>query len=200
MDDAAVVPYEAPDPVGVDVLRYLGYHPADVATKALVMVAREFGLRPLLGEVQLIKPRTGSAKVYVTRNGLLHIAHQSGQLDGITVDEQRRNTQDNGWTAYVSVWRKDCSHPFRYGAQCKDTEDQAKAGNGPEMALARAERRALLRAFDIPDSGVEVEDQPLAGDRDVGGAEGPIPATSTRPDPITDDEEGTADEWPVDTR
>lgn len=145
-----VSPPAALVPVNVDeqTLVYLGYDPANIATRALVLLARRYELDPLLGEIRLIDSRDGS-QLYVTRNGMLAIAHRSGMLDGIVVDQQRRNSTDDGWTAYVSVWRKDMSHPFTYGAQCKDTESQAKRGNGPEMALARAERRALLRAFQI---------------------------------------------------
>lgn len=132
-----------------DVLKYLGYDRRDVATRALVAVANRYQLDPMVGEIQLIKTPAGM-RVYVTRDGMIAIAHRSGQLDGIVVDEERRSSSNDGFTAYVSVWRKDCSHPFTYGAQCKDSEPQAKAGNGAEMALARAERRALKRAFKIP--------------------------------------------------
>ena len=135
--------------VDADTLRYLGLDPDDVASRALVLIADRYQLDPLLGEVQLIAAKGGAAKVYVTRDGLVAIAHRSGQLDGISVEEMRRNTTNDGWTVYVSVFRKDCSHPFRYGAQCKDTEPQARAGFGLEQALARAERRALRRAFAV---------------------------------------------------
>jgi hypothetical protein len=141
-------------------LRYLRLDPQQVEVRALVAVANRYHLDPLVGEIQLISTRNGP-KVYVSRDGMIAIAHRSGQLDGITVDEARRNSTNNGWTCYVSVWRKDMSHPFTYGAQCKDTEAQAKAGNGPEMALARAERRALRRAFAIPsDETFDPEDEP----------------------------------------
>jgi hypothetical protein len=113
-----------------------------------VLLAQRYQLDPLLGEIQLIEDRKG-ARLYVTRDGMLAVAHASGQLNGIEVTEQRRNSTGDGWTCYVSVWRKDMQYPFHYGAQCKDTEAQARAGNGPEMALARAERRALKRAFRI---------------------------------------------------
>jgi hypothetical protein len=133
----------------LDTLRYLGLDPDDIASRALVLVADRYRLDPLLGEIRLIAAKSGAAQVYVTRDGLVALAHRSGQLDGIVVDEMRRNTTNDGWTSYVSVYRKDCEHPFRYGAQCKDTEPQAKAGYGLEQALARAERRALKRAFAI---------------------------------------------------
>ena len=145
-----LVPATASAPVTVDIdsLRYLGYDPDNVATRALVLLAQRYQLDPLLGEIQLIRDSKGN-RLYVTRDGMLAVAHASGHLDGIVVEEQRRNSTGDGWTAYVSVWRNDMNHPFRYGAQCKDNEAQAKAGNGPEMALARAERRALKRAFRI---------------------------------------------------
>jgi hypothetical protein len=151
--------------VDVDTLRYLGLDPDDVAARALVLVAGRYQLDPLLGEICLIAGRGGKAQVYVTRDGLVALAHRSGQLDGIVVDEMRRNTSNDGWTAYVSVYRKDCGHPFKYGAQCKDTESQAKAGNGLEQAVARAERRALKRAFAVtaadgpPPAGVAAADR-----------------------------------------
>jgi len=147
-----------------DALAYLGLDPRRPEVQALVLLGRRYGLDLLLGEIQLIATKTGP-KTYISRNGLLTVAHRSGQLDGLVVDEQRRNSTDDGWTAYVSVWRKDMSHPFRYGAQCKDNEPQAQAGNGPEMALARAERRALLRAFNIPvDDEVESDATPPVPD------------------------------------
>lgn len=146
-----------PIEVGEEVLRTLGLNPRDPSTQALVLVCERYGLDPLLGHVRLIGQR-GEMVVYLTRDGMIEVAHRSGHLDGIVVDEQRRNSTGDGWTAYVSVWRDDMTHPFRYGAQCKDTELQAKLGNGPEMALARAERRALKRAFRIPTADVVLDD------------------------------------------
>lgn len=147
----AAVAVVEPAPVAVEeqILKYLGLDPRNIETQALVMLCERYRLDPLLGHAGVISTKNGF-RPYITRDGMLAIAHRSGQLDGIVVDEERRNSENDGWTAYVSVWRRDMSHPFRYGAQCKDAESQAKQGNGPEMALARAERRALRRAFDIP--------------------------------------------------
>jgi hypothetical protein len=156
------------------VLTYLGLAPRSPETKALVLLCERYGLDPLLGHASIITTKQGF-KPYITRDGLLEIAHRSGQLDGIVTDELRRNSSGDGWTAYVSVYRKDMGHPFRYGAQCKDTEAQAKLGNGPEMALARAERRALKRAFAIPaDDGVADADiEVIHVDNVRGEPEGP---------------------------
>jgi hypothetical protein len=166
----------APTPARADwetVLQYLGLPPNKPETKALVLLCDRYGLDPLLGHARIIATKD-NFQPYITRDGMLEIAHRSGQLDGIVVDEQRRSSQNDGWTAYVSVWRKDMTHPFHYGAQCKDTEAQAKAGNGPEMALARAERRALKRAFAIPVTE-------LVEDADV---EMVTPVTATEPEPV----------------
>jgi hypothetical protein len=203
MTDLERVPPAAPVTVDIDTLRYLGYDPDNVATRALVLLAHRYQLDPLLGEIQLIADSKGR-RLYVTRDGMLAVAHASGHLDGIVVEEQRRNTEGNGWTAYVSVWRNDMAHPFRYGAQCKDTEAQARAGNGPEMALARAERRALKRAFrirsdfyperpDVDDLDTDIEVPERTPDMGGGARE----ASMRPPAPRTDDD---ASEWVEPTR
>jgi hypothetical protein len=171
------VPAAAPN-VGAEVLRYLGLDPRNIETHALVLLCQRYRLDPLLNHAGVIVTKNGP-RPYITRDGMLEVAHRSGVFDGMVVDEERRNSENDGYTAYVSVWRKDMTHPFRYGAQCKDTEPQARNGVGPEMALARAERRALRRAFNIPAYG----DDPDAGD----------PATdAVDVTPSTDDRGSTA--------
>ena len=156
-----VVEAAMPD-LGEQVLINLGLDPRKSETKALVLLCERYRLDPVLNHAWIISTKSGF-KPYVTRDGMIEVAHRSGMLDGIVVDEQRRNSTNDGWTAFVSVWRKDMSHPFRYGAQCKDTEFQAKQGWGIEQAIARAERRALRRAFNIPAYG----DDPESGDANV---------------------------------
>jgi hypothetical protein len=182
-------------------LRYLGLNPANPVTWVVAALARRYELDPLLRQIEVIPRKGGGVEPYITRDGYLHIAHRSGQLDGIVVDEQRRNSTADGWTAYVSVYRKDMSHPFRYGAQCKDSEPQAKAGNGPEQALARAERRALKRAFDIPGDGDDEWREPLAEGPGAPGVEAGNPVPGPRPDPLHADaqhyiETDLSDEYP----
>jgi hypothetical protein len=196
---ATPVPVQAAAPdMGEKLLRYLGLDPRNVETQALVLLCERYRLDPLLNHAGVILTKNGP-RPYITRDGMLEVAHRSGVFDGITVDEERRSSDGKGFTAYVSVWRKDMSHPFRYGAQCKDDESQAKQGNGPEMALARAERRALRRAFNIPaygddsDSGDAtgdaIEAGPVTGEtgRDRGGSDvttsTPAAATAERPAP-----------------
>lgn len=211
MTDLERVASSAPVTVDIDTLKYLGYDPNNVATRALVLLAHRYQLDPLLGEIQLIADSKGR-RLYVTRDGMLAVAHASGHLDGIVVAEQRRNSTGDGWTCYVEVWRNDMAHPFRYGAQCKDSEPQARAGNGPEMALARAERRALKRAFRIRSDfyperpEIEEDDTDTASPTAVGVAatvEGPAreePQRSPAPALVPDEFTPVPDEFIVPTR
>lgn len=186
--------------IGAEVLRYLGLDPRNVETQALVLLCRRYRLDPLLGHANVIGTKNGF-RPYITRDGMLEIAHRSGHFDGMTTDEERRSSTGDGWTAYVSVWRDDMKHPFRYGAQCKDDEAQARQGNGPEMALARAERRALRRAFNIPaydeeaDTDIDVRERDGLSavtnsaelrERSAAGSE-PVTDTSSEPRPLSDE-------------
>jgi RecT family len=153
-----------------DTLVYLGLDPRKPEVRALVALCQRYRLDPLLNHAQVI-PAKGGNKAYITRDGMIEIAHRSGQLDGIVVDEQHQ-TEAGGHSATVSVWRKDMSHPFTYKGGCGHDEPQSKQGNGAEMAIARAERRALRRAFSIPAYG---DDEPY---EDI---ETPPPAAAAAP-------------------
>lgn len=145
---AELVPHGASAPiVAVETLTFLGLDPRRPETRALVLLCERYRLDPLLGHAAIIKTKNGP-RPYITRDGMLEVAHRSGELNGIVVDELREG--ETGWAARVSVFRKDCEHPFTYAAGCGRDEPQAERGHGAEMALARAERRALRRAFAIP--------------------------------------------------
>ena len=103
-------------------------------------LSERYGLDLLLKHLVLIEGRA-----YITRDGLLHIAHRSGVLDGIEVTEPRLD--GDFWRASCSVYRKDMTRPFTYGGRYP-----AKGGNArfaPEMAIKVAEVMALRRAFDV---------------------------------------------------
>ena len=144
----------------VDPLVYLGLDPARIEVRVLFLLCQRYHLDLILGHARLIPVKGGPAQPYITRDGMLHVAHDSGQLDGMTVDEQRES--ENGYSATVSVWRRDMAHPFTYKGGCGIEEPQAKAGHGAAMALARAERRALRRAFDLP--AYDGADEPETGE------------------------------------
>jgi hypothetical protein len=142
-----------------EILRYLGLNPDDMATKALVQICNRYGFDPLLKHVVLIGGKGQGKNTYVTRDGLLHLAHQSHQLDGIQVVDEGDN--DNEWWAVVRVHRKDMSHPFQYkGRYAKSSMNKAY---GPEMAVKCAEVMALRRAFDVSLPTVEEQWDTVSG-------------------------------------
>jgi hypothetical protein len=126
------------------VLAYLGLSPDDPRSQAVVAVAQRYDLDPLLKHVIVI-PKGG---VYITRDGLLHVAHRSGQLDGIVVEQEPTLSEDGKeWVSRVSVYRKDMGHPFTFPGRYA-----VNGGNrdyAQEMSLKAAEAHALRRAFDV---------------------------------------------------
>jgi len=104
-----------------------------------------YGLDPLLKHIVVI-----SHNIYVTRDGLLHIAHASKQLDGMEVSAEK---DDRGmWVATCRVYRKDMRHPFVYQAHQQEHQSATSPvwKNAPRaMTIKCAEVMALRRAFDV---------------------------------------------------
>lgn len=138
------------DETDTKVLDYLGLNPNNPASRAVVLVCRAYDLDAVLKHVIVI-PKGG---VYITRDGLLHIAHRSGQLDGIVV-EQEPTLDGNEWVARVSVYRKDMRHPFTFPGRYPVNGSNRQYA--PEMALKAAEAHALRRAFAV--TGLPTEDE-----------------------------------------
>lgn len=153
-------------PMDIDkakVLAAFGLNVRDPNAQAALLVCQRYDLDPLLKHVQLIKQA-----VYVTRDGYLHVAHKSGVFDGMELDDEGET--ETYWWAKVSVWRKDMSRPFSAKARCR--KDEKVFGDPWDMAVTRAERRALKRAFDVsglPSEGDYDEHQDLF-DRTTGEA------------------------------
>ena len=174
------------DPSDQAVLQYLGLNPRDPKSRAVVAVARHYGLDPLLKHVIVIP----SGGVYITRDGYLHIAHSSGQLDGIVVEQEPVLSEDGTeWVARVSVYRKDMRHPFTYPGRYP-ARGGGNAKYAQEMALKAAEVHALRRAFNVSGLPAEDEQRPEAATRrrvtaaDITG-QGERPAeTSPAPEPV----------------
>lgn len=120
------------------VLATLGLNAADPKAQALMLVCQRYDLDPLLKHIQIVQSQT-----YVTRDGFLHIAHKSGRFDGMVTEYERETP--GGYECKVAVYRRDMSHPFTAVGRAKKSEGDKMA----DMALARAERRALRRAFDV---------------------------------------------------
>jgi len=177
MSGEAVELVRRPYPVKVtpDVLAYIGLQEGDPLTPLTILLAERYGLDPALGHLLVIAAR-GGRKVYITRDGYVDIAHRSGQLDGIILEDVSRG--ESGWRATASVWRRDMRYPFTYSAGCGDGEDKP---DGEAMAIARAERRALKRAFPVIQA-IEYQ-HGLLGDDDGDAATPttPVPALEQRP-------------------
>lgn len=131
------------------VLRALGFDANNPTHQAALLVAQKYGLDPLRKHVIVI-PNAGP---YLTRDGLLEIAHSSGMLDGIVVDQETETTDE--WRALVTVHRKDMKYGFQYWGRYPKSGQNKKYG--PEMALARAESHALRRAFSV--TGIRTLDE-----------------------------------------
>ena len=122
-------------------LRAVGLDKAAPEQRELALaIADRYGLDLMLKHIVLIEGRP-----FITRDGLLHIAHRSGQLDGIVTTEPA--VSDGFWRCSASVFRKDMSHPFTYAGRYPEKGGNARFA--PEMALKVAESMALRRAFDI---------------------------------------------------
>ena len=122
------------------VLQALNLNPRDPKVQALILVCQTYGLDPILKHAVLI-----SGNLYVTRDGLLAVAHRSGDLDGIVVEDEGETADE--WWAKVSVYRKGVTHPFTYRGRYAKSGTQKKYG--PEMAVKCAEVMALRRAFGV---------------------------------------------------
>jgi hypothetical protein len=148
--EVQTLPSESFGPIDPErVLALIGLNPRDPKAHAVIAVAKRYGLDPVLGHI-LILP--SSRMPYITRDGFLHIAHRSGKLDGIEVADGPRRVGGE-WYVRVSVFRTDMGRPFTYPGRA-----EVSAGNGPELAIARAERRALKRAFAVTVPTVFAED------------------------------------------
>jgi len=111
-----------------------------------IAIADRYGLDLMLKHLVLIEGRP-----YVTRDALLHIAHRSGQFDGIAVTEP--TVIDGYWRCSATVYRRDMTHPFTYPGRYPTTGGNQKFA--PEMAIKVAESMALRRAFNVAAPVVE---------------------------------------------
>lgn len=150
------------------VIALLGLNPRDPKTQAMVAVCQRYAFDPLLKHVVVI-PQGG---VYITRDGLLHAAHRSGQFDGMVL-ESGPDLVDGEWRCVVSVYRKDMGHPFTFPGRYSATGGNRKYA--PEMAIKVAECMALRRAFDVSGLGVLEE-------AEVGNGPAPAPRPVQRID------------------
>jgi hypothetical protein len=129
------------DPRELALLKAVGFDRLQPEQRELALaIAAKYELDTMLKHLVMIEGRP-----YITRDGLLHVAHRSGQLDGIETTEPE--IRDGFWRASCSVYRKDMTRPFTYGGRYPTTGGNQKFA--PEMAVKVAEVMALRRAFDV---------------------------------------------------
>lgn len=133
-----------------DILKSVGIDPSSPVHQAALLACEKYDLDPLRKEVIVI-PRGG---VYVTRDGYIRVAHRDGNLDGIVIEEEGETPTH--WTARVAVYRKDMKYPFRYNGRYPKSGQNKQYGQ--EMAVVRAERTALSRAFPVEGMSAGGED------------------------------------------
>lgn len=122
-------------------LKAIGLDRVPVEQRELALnIATRYDLDLMLKHLVLVDGRP-----YITRDGLLHIAHRSGVFDGIEVTDPEEH--DGYWHARATVFRKDMSRGFAYPGRYPVKGRNATFG--PEMATKVAEVMALRRAFDV---------------------------------------------------
>jgi hypothetical protein len=144
-DESALVPTIKGDERQTVLMKAIGFDKLSDEERELGLnIAQKYNLDLLLGHLVLIDGRA-----YITRDGLLHVAHESGQFDGIEVSEPLQ-MDDGQWRCVAKVWRKDMSHPFVYsGRYAAANRRRGNANYEPEMAIKVAEVMSLRRAFDV---------------------------------------------------
>lgn len=129
---------------GIALLKAIGLDKVQPEQRELALaIADRYALDLMLKHLVLIE-----GKPYITRDGLLHIAHRSGVFDGIEVTPPTK--VDRYWRATCSVFRKDMTRPFTYPGRFP-----VGAKNDEEMAVKVAESMALRRAFDVSAATVD---------------------------------------------
>lgn len=161
----SLIPTTAIDREGI--LRAFNINPRDPKAQAMILACEKYGLDPLLKHAVLI-----SGNLYVTRDGLLHVAHQTDRLDGIVVEDEWET--DGEWRAKVTVYVKGQTHGYTYTGRYPKNGQQKKYG--PEMAVKVAEVMALRRAFGV--TGIPtLEEQWDKSDKNAGESGYPPPGS-----------------------
>jgi hypothetical protein len=135
------------DPRELALLKAVGLDRVAPEQRELALnIAQRYDLDLMLKHLVMVEGRP-----YITRDGLLHLAHRSGQLDGIETSEPV--IVDDYWRSTCSVYRKDMSRPFTYTGRYPTKGGNAKFA--PEMAVKVGEVMALRRAFDVAAPALE---------------------------------------------
>jgi hypothetical protein len=124
-------------------LRALGFDRLNEGQRELALaISQQYDLDPMLRHVVMV-----DGKPYITRDGLLHVAHKSGDFDGIEVEPPTLDPDGKYLRTTCRVYRKSFSRPFVYPGRYPATGGNVKYNE--EMAIKVAEVMTLRRAFDV---------------------------------------------------
>ncbi len=139
----ALVSTAADDERRTALLQALGFDRLNPGQRELALaISQQYDLDPMLRHVVMV-----DGKPYITRDGLLHVAHKSGDFDGIEVDPPTLDADGKYWRTTATVYRKSFSRPFKYPGRYPATGGNVKYNE--EMAIKVAEVMTLRRAFDV---------------------------------------------------
>ncbi len=148
----------------------------DSEFKLFIEMSLALGLNPLKREIWLVKYGDNPAQIFVGRDGLLTIAHRSGQFDGMHAGTRKDGDELVGW---CRVYRRDMTHPFEVEVYEKEyTTGRNLWKDKPRTMIQKvAEAQCLRRAFSI--SGVYTPEEVDTGDRPEPRYVGEVPAASS---------------------
>jgi phage recombination protein Bet len=137
----------------------------DAEFKLLLYTAAKYDLDPLVKQIWCVKYGDKPAAIYTSRDGFLHLAHKSGQFDGMETTSLR-DASGKLVGARCTVYRKGYSRPFVVEVALSEyNTGQNQWGKMPETMIKKvAESQCLRRAFDI--SGL-YEPGEIAEERDT---------------------------------
>lgn len=164
-DDAAAALYEERR---VALLTLIGAEKLNEPQRELYLsIAAKYDLVAELRHLVII-----DGKPYITRDGLLHVAHKSGDFDGIEVEQPVLDADGKFWRTKATVWRKSFGRPFSYPGRYPATGGNQKYNE--EMCIKVAEVMTLRRAFDV---AAPVIEERWDGEIEADGAEIEQPKT-----------------------
>ena len=138
---------------------------------ALVVVANEYGLNPLLKELYAFPAKGGGIVPVVSVDGWIRMCNDHPQLDGIQFTDNRDGSGELVSVTCI-IHRKDRKHPTEvteFLAECKRSTDPWKMAN--RMLRHKALIQCARVAFGF--SGIHDEDEA----RDIAGMRNVTPAT-----------------------
>ena len=120
--------------------------------KLLCFMAQEYKLNPLLKEIWAIKWQEHKpALIFCSRDGLISIAHRSGQFGSMKTTCEIDEKTKIPVSATCTIWRKDYDKPFENTVYYKEynTRQSLWLTKPRVMLMKVAESTCLRRAFSI---------------------------------------------------